>query len=150
HLKRSIRRALTIKQMTRCVVGRNIFVNARAPTDAGRFELLTDVTHTLAKLARTLSILRIVCQQMSVRDEHRAAPASIGDDVSGYLIIESVNVAPRKLACAIEIARMSMKRAAADLLVGSTHRTTVHFKHALRRTIDASKESFRHATFEKQ
>ena len=87
---------------------------------------------------------------MCVGCEHRPAPSGVGDDGGASFILERLDVATREPACAFEVARVRVQRAAADLPARRAQRAPVGRQHARRRTVDAREQTLRHATLEQQ
>src|SRR6266851_4483769 len=100
--------------MTGSIVGRAFDPNRRAVTKSDRFELLPDVAHPCAEVARPRSVLFILSQQMSVRSEHRAAATGVRYD-GRATVAKSIDVLSRQLARAIEFAGVRVQGAATDL-----------------------------------
>jgi hypothetical protein len=80
-----------------------------------------------------------------VRQKHCATSARVCHDARAVVIRKSIQIAPRKLPRSLQIARVSMKRAAAHLLAWNTNGAIIRFKHTSGRAIDAREKTFRDA-----
>src|SRR5438034_9154418 len=104
--------------MTRSVVSRARRSDGRAVTKTNRFELLSHVAHARAEFPCRLGVLRVVREQMRVRNQHRTAATRVGHDwrvANLRAVRERVNVVPGQSPGAIEIARVRVQRTAANL-----------------------------------
>src|SRR5882672_9117972 len=111
--------------------------------------MLAHVADAGAEFARPLGVLRIMLKQMSIRSQHRSAPAGIGDDwrLIGF---ESIDVLAGERAGAFNIAGVRMQGAATNLCVRRLNLASVNFQHTRRRFVNPLEESFHNATFEEQ
>src|SRR5947207_6621800 len=111
--------------------------------------MLYHIADARAEFACRLGVLRIMLKQMSIRSQHRSAPAGIGDywRLIGF---ESIDVLAGERAGAFNIAGVRMQGAATNLRVGSLNFASVNFQHTRRRFVDPLEQSFHHATFEEQ
>src|SRR5947209_5349460 len=98
---------LAVQKMTGCVVSCALDSNRRAITKSVRFKLLPDVAHPRAEITRPGSVLFIISQQVSVRGEHRAAPAGVSNN-GRIAAAESIYVLSGQDTRAVELAGMCM------------------------------------------
>ena len=140
---------LSMYQMTRGIVSCALDSNRRAITKSDRFELLPDVAHPRAEVARSCRILFIISQQMSVRGEHRAAATGIRYDRPNA-VAKSIDVLSRQDARALELAGMCMQCAATDLARRRLRLASICFQHSRRGGVNSLKQTLGDAGFEEQ
>src|SRR5207244_2099983 len=106
-----------------------------------RVKLLTNIADARAELFRSFGVLRIVREQMTVRDQHRAASACVRDDRSPANAIrtrrEGIEVSTSELARAVEVACMGMQGAATHLRLRRLSCATIHPQNALRGVVNS-------------
>src|SRR5262249_6185133 len=102
----------------------------------------------LAKLARAVAICRIVLKQVPIFFHCSAAASGINYDFVGTLPAKCIDVLPGQAPRHLNLAGMSVKRAAADL-VGADHNfATIPLKNPLGRAIRVREQALHHTTAE--
>src|SRR5205807_6140440 len=135
--------------MTRSIVCCAIESDVLTVAKSDCLKMLAHVAHAAAEFARGFGVFVILLEQMRVRDQHRAAAASIRD-YGRIRIAKGVDVLSREIACALEFSRVRVKRAATNLCLRRIDSATICSENSRRRLVNSFEEPLRHAPFEEQ
>src|SRR4051812_25232272 len=143
---------LAVQQMAGSIVRRALVTWGRAIAESDCLKLLTDVPYSRRKFFRALSVARIVREQMSIRNKHGAASATVRYHrrvSTRTRSAKGVDVLPRQLARAFQIAGMRVQSSATNLGLRRTRAATICFQDSLGSFIYPLEQSLRHTALEK-
>src|SRR5215813_6253146 len=133
-----------MQQMTGSIVRRSLVSNRTAVAKTLRGKLLPNITDPRAEVTGVLSVCTVICKQVLIRNQHRAATTGVGDDWT-ISLMEGFDVFACKFSRTLKVTSVRVQRPAANLSRGLSDLAIIRFENSDGGFIHAVKQAVSHA-----